>query len=384
VCPIRRSTRITAGDNAVRTGEDNIMRGFGISLSVAVMLVQPGFPAQNKTDRERDGFSGQVYAVREAALSAAQQKANAPSGADRHTTSYYDKDGALTLRLDYVEGRMVRRRSFRHTSPGEIVETIEDGGVDSAADVAGPNPPLNRVIRHSLKFDSDGNLAEDSESGDDGKELQRTTFKRDARGRVVEVTVKSRGVGAHESSTTYKYSDGNDPASSTYEFVPGRPVTQHFSYELDSRGNWTTRLEQDSGNTVKRTIAYYAVETGASAQPSTAGIPGESPNDPLQPTPLSGLPKVVRRSGGALQASAIRRVEPAYPMSARSAHITGSVVVEIRIDHFGAVADAKAINGPRELQDAAVEAARQWRFQPTSISGVRVDVVGTITFNFMM
>jgi protein TonB len=161
-------------------------------------------------------------------------------------------------------------------------------------------------------------------------------------------------------------------------------VTEHFTYELDSRGNWTTRREQDSGSVVKRTIAYYAPETGSSAQPSAAGIPGETPNDPLQPTPLSGLPKVLRRTGQATRNSAIRRVEPAYPMSARSAHITGSVVVEVRIDHSGTVVDAKAINGPRELQDAAVEAARQWRFQPTSIGGVRVDVVGTLTFNFMM
>jgi TonB family protein len=361
-----------------------MMKGFGISLSVALMLARPGSPLQNKTDKQRDGFSGQVYAVSEATLSATQQKAKAPSGAERHTTSYYDKDGALTLRLDYVEGQMVRRRSFRHTSPGEIMETIEDGGVDSGADFVGPNPPPNRVIRHSLKFDSDGNLAEESLFGDDGKELQRTTFKRDARGRAVKVTVNSRGGSADDGSRTYKYSAGNDPASSTYEFFPGRPVTEHFAYELDSKGNWTARREQDSGDIVRRTIAYYGPEAGASALPPTAGIPGESPNDRLQPTPLSALPKVLRRTGATLQALAIRKVEPAYPMGARSAHITGSVVVEVRIDHSGAVVDAKAINGPVELQGAAVEAARQWLFQPTSIGGLRLDVIGTITFHFMM
>jgi len=361
-----------------------MMRGFGISLGLALVFAWAGTSLQNKTDRERDGFSGPVYAVREATLSAAEQKANAPSGAERHTASYYDKDGALTFQLDYVGVRMVRRRSFHHTSPGEIIETIEDGGVDGAGDVVVPNPPPNRVIRHSLKFESDGNLAEEHLFGDDGKPVQSTTFKRDARGREVEVIVNWHGGNAHKDSTTYEYRDGNEPASSTYQVVPGRSVTQHFSYELDSRGNWTTKREQDSGYVVKRTIAYYGSETGASAGPSTVGIPGETANDPLQPTPLSALPKVLRRSGGSLQASAIRKVEPAYPMSARSAHITGSVVVEVRIDHSGAVVDAKAINGPRELQDAAVEAARRWRFRPTSIGGVPVDVIGTITFHFMM
>src|SRR5215831_10148045 len=199
-----------------------MMRGFGISLGLALMLAWAGTSPQNKTDRERDGFSGPVYAVRETTLSAAEQKANAPSGAERHTTSYYDRDGTLTRQLHYVEGRMVQRQSFRHTSPGEVIETIEDGGVDGAGDVVGPNPPPNRVIRHSLKFESDGNLAEESLFSDDGKPLQSTTFKRDARGRAVEVIVNWHGGNAHKDSTTYEYRDGNEPASSTYQVVPGR------------------------------------------------------------------------------------------------------------------------------------------------------------------
>jgi TonB family protein len=101
-----------------------------------------------------------------------------------------------------------------------------------------------------------------------------------------------------------------------------------------------------------------------------------------QPTP--DVPKVIRKSGGVLQASATRRVEPAYPPLAKAAHISGSVVVELTIDETGDVVRAQVISGHPLLKDAAVEAALGWKFQPTMLQGVPVKVVGTITFNFSL
>jgi|SRR5262245_1138796 len=98
----------------------------------------------------------------------------------------------------------------------------------------------------------------------------------------------------------------------------------------------------------------------------------------------SVVPKVIRRSGGVLQASATRRVQPEYPLLAKAAHVTGAVVVELTIDESGAVISAKAISGHPLLKDAAVNAALQWKFPPTVLSGVPVKVIGTITFNFAM
>lgn len=95
-------------------------------------------------------------------------------------------------------------------------------------------------------------------------------------------------------------------------------------------------------------------------------------------------PKIIRKSGGALQGSATRRVEPAYPPLAKAAQISGSVVVEVTIDEEGNVISARAISGHPLLEDAAVAAARGWTFKPTQLQGVPVKVIGTITFNFTM
>jgi TonB family protein len=62
----------------------------------------------------------------------------------------------------------------------------------------------------------------------------------------------------------------------------------------------------------------------------------------------------------------------------------GAVVVEVTIDENGNVIAASAVSGHPLLKDAAVAAARRWKFQATKLSGQPVKVIGTITFNFQM
>jgi TonB family protein len=306
-----------------------------------------------------------------------EQSERAP-GPERHSTSYYDKNGDLILELDYAGGRMTTRKTFRHNGPDEVIETIEDGGVESPSQLTRPNPPAPKIIKHRLKFDSNGNVVEESLYLEDGTRLETTEYKRDPRGRVLESQVKSLS-GTPPVKHTFAYGEGNEPVSYTYERLHGQPETVRYSYQYDSMNNWIKRQAGGSGPLFERAITYYSPDSGEGIR-----IAGESPADPLQPAPFSALPKVIRKSGGVLQSEAIRRFEPAYPMNARAAHITGSVLVEIRIDHSGDVVDAKALSGPPELQDAAVQAAKQWRFRPTMLSGVPVDVIGAITFNFLM
>ena len=105
------------------------------------------------------------------------------------------------------------------------------------------------------------------------------------------------------------------------------------------------------------------------------------PPPPPPPGPLSST-NVIRKSGGVLAGEAIHRETPAYPPLARAAQISGAVVVEIAIDEEGNVFSARAVSGHPLLKDAAVEAARQWKFNPTMLEGKAVRVIGTLTFNF--
>ena len=92
----------------------------------------------------------------------------------------------------------------------------------------------------------------------------------------------------------------------------------------------------------------------------------------------------VVRSGGVIQGTAIGRVYPVYPPLARAARVSGAVVVEVVVDQTGAVTSARALSGHALLKESAVTAARQWKWKPTYLTGVPVQVVGTITFNFTL
>ncbi|HEY7546126.1 MAG TPA: energy transducer TonB, partial [Blastocatellia bacterium] len=108
---------------------------------------------------------------------------------------------------------------------------------------------------------------------------------------------------------------------------------------------------------------------------------GMVPPPPPPPVPIDST-NVIRKSGGVLAGEAIHRETPDYPPLARAARVSGAVVVEIAIDENGDVFSARAVSGHPLLKDAAVEAARQWKFNPTMLEGRAVKVIGTLTFNF--
>jgi TonB family protein len=116
------------------------------------------------------------------------------------------------------------------------------------------------------------------------------------------------------------------------------------------------------------------------APPPPPPPPGRDDAPPPPPPP----PKIVRKSGGVLAGSAIKRVEPTYPPLALAAEVSGTVVVEITVDEVGNVIAVRTVSGHPLLRAAAVEAARQWQFTPTTLQGEAVKVVGTLTFNFAL
>jgi protein TonB len=77
-------------------------------------------------------------------------------------------------------------------------------------------------------------------------------------------------------------------------------------------------------------------------------------------------------------------VAPIYPDLARVARLQGLVVVECTIDPSGRVVDARIITGHPLLQNATLDAVRQWRYTATRLNGVPVAVLMTVTVNFTL
>ena len=89
------------------------------------------------------------------------------------------------------------------------------------------------------------------------------------------------------------------------------------------------------------------------------------------------------RVGGKIKAPVkIKDVAPVYPAMAQTAHVSGAVIIEATIGSDGKVIDAKVLRSVPLLDQAALDAVRQWEYTPTLLNGVPVPVVMTVTINF--
>jgi len=157
-----------------------------------------------------------------------------------------------------------------------------------------------------------------------------------------------------------------------------RDVTKFIKQGADAGGSYDApRVETDFTPATAR-----AGSGGGGPVVDTGGAPPPPP--PPAPTPTPAPRRTTPVSGGVLTGKAISRPQPAYPPIANAARASGAVVVQITVDETGRVVSASAVSGHPLLQQAAVNAVRQWRFSPTMLSGQPVKVTGTVTVNFTL
>lgn len=92
------------------------------------------------------------------------------------------------------------------------------------------------------------------------------------------------------------------------------------------------------------------------------------------------------RVGGQIQMpKAIRKVNPVYPEIARKARIEGVVILDIIIDKQGNVRNIKVLR-PLGMgcTEAAIEAVKQWKYEPSTLNGKPIEIQGTITVTFKL
>jgi len=91
-----------------------------------------------------------------------------------------------------------------------------------------------------------------------------------------------------------------------------------------------------------------------------------------------------RISGGVIAGNILTKVQPVYPPEAKAAGIGGTVVMHAIISKEGIITRLTVISGPQLLQDAAVDAVKNWTYRPYLLNGVPTEVDTTITVNFVL
>src|SRR5215470_8810255 len=103
------------------------------------------------------------------------------------------------------------------------------------------------------------------------------------------------------------------------------------------------------------------------------------------PPPPKPKPTGPIRVGGNVQAARIiNRIQPVYPPLARQTRISGTVRLHAIISKDGTIQQLEVMSGHPLLQQAALDAVRQWRYQPTLLNGEPVEVDTTIDVIFSL
>lgn len=157
---------------------------------------------------------------------------------------------------------------------------------------------------------------------------------------------------------------GNDKLNGLCRiYLVNHPTLSPFSYSL------FTFSENPNPDGMKKFLdSFKALETQVSGE-----LPG--------PPPPRNTAQV---SGGVLQGNAIKKVQPRYPAEAKQGRVQGAVQIRILVSEEGEVIEAAAVSGSPELIAVSLDAARQWRFKRTELSGVPVRIQGVLTFNFTL
>ena len=119
----------------------------------------------------------------------------------------------------------------------------------------------------------------------------------------------------------------------------------------------------------------------AEAVPPAVKVGEVIPAIPTEPVPLKDA---VRAVGDIAPPKIIKKVQPVYPEEARQAGVEGIVILEVTTDKFGRVAAVRVLRSVPPLDQAAIEAVKQWVYEPVIIDGQPRPIVFTVTVSFKL
>jgi TonB family protein len=194
----------------------------------------------------------------------------------------------------------------------------------------------------------------------------------------------ARAAALLERSCEGNYADACRTMSQRYEQGIGVARNPTRAGELARRAAQLAASQNTSGS------GNGSGSAGTQGTTPSAGIPGGVVGGvvgglPAGPPPPPSAPLAPVRVGGDIKApTKTKHVDAVYPPIAQSSRIQGVVIIEAVIGPNGKVSSAKVLRSIPLLDQAALDAVKQWEFTPTVVKGVAVPVLTTVTVNFRL
>jgi TonB family protein len=251
--------------------------------------------------------------------------------------------------------------------------------------VAGPGPleqtakpitPENPIPRRTYSV-----MPQYPAGGNQGVVLLTVRVTVNGLGRVAEIRTTMGAIGG-------RVARGAEPAGRVGA-APGAFSEAFAKAAIDAVRQWIYEPPADAPIAFDVTLAFTpGAETrliahgGPVAGGSTAFT--APPLPPPPPPPPNWAAGAIRVGGNMPPPTKVKNVAPVYPPLAESARVQGVVILETIVGADGKVQDARVLRSIPLLDQAALDAVKQWEFTPTMLNGSPVPIVMTVTVQFTL
>ena len=171
----------------------------------------------------------------------------------------------------------------------------------------------------------------------------------------------------------------------------GRYAADSLKAAEDARAALNAELKAQDDKWIKsydKTKELAAAATAAGNKAASDALAGKEKADAVaakqrvEAARAKAKAAAVKVGGNVRSPTKVKDVAPVYPQIAKSARVSGAVVIEATIGADGKVVDTKVVHSVPLLDEAAVDAVRQWEYTPALLNGAPVPVLMTVTVNF--
>lgn len=173
--------------------------------------------------------------------------------------------------------------------------------------------------------------------------------------------------------------------------APARTRTQASSSTSPQHSETPTiaaPLEPPTGiapETGREAISNGTIDSVAAIERGSGSVDGVGVTENLPPAPPATAPQPPQRLHQGIQAPRkLVDVAPRYPALARESRVEGIVILDVIIDETGNVMSTRVLRSVGLLDQAAVDAVKQWKFTPARLNGEAIPIVMTVTVSFRL
>ena len=214
--------------------------------------------------------------------------------------------------------------------------------------------------------------------------LSVTSFAQPGRGALAGIVQDPSGSRVPHSQVAIKNLDGSNEevtvvnAAGEYAF-PSIPAGR-YSIEVRA-GGFKIGKKEVVVTAGAASRADVNLEVGNVSE--TMKVRGSRTTPAPPPPPAMATPQRIPIGGNVRPSKLVAQARPEYPADLKQQGVTGSVIIRAIISKTGDILNAQVINTVHPgLAQAALDAVKQWRYQPTLLNGQPVEVITTITIGF--